>query len=66
MKHPDIGIGDRTIIRDAIIDKDCRIGNDVRIINRSRVEDGEGDNFVIRNGIVVVPRGSTVPDGMEI
>jgi hypothetical protein len=38
----------------------------VRIVNRARVEDGEGDNFVIRNGIVVVPRGSTVPDGMEI
>jgi|694.fasta_scaffold03004_9 glucose-1-phosphate adenylyltransferase len=66
IKLPDIGIGDRTVIRDAIIDKDCRIGNDVRIVNRARVEDGEGDNFVIRNGIVVVPRGSTVPDGMEI
>ena len=45
---------------------DCRIGNDVRIVNRAKVEDGEGENFVIRSGIVVIPRGSVLPDGMEI
>ena len=66
IKVPDIGIGHRVVIKNAIIDKDCRIGNDVRIINRAKVEDGEGENFVIRSGIVVIPRGSVLPDGMEI
>ena len=66
IKVPDIGIGHRVVIKNAIIDKDCRIGNDVRIVNRAKVEDGEGENFVIRSGIVVIPRGSVLPDGMEI
>jgi glucose-1-phosphate adenylyltransferase len=63
---PDFTIGENTVIERAIIDKDCRIGSNVRIVNERGLTDGEGDNFVIRDGIVVIPRGTVVPDGTVI
>ncbi len=63
---PAIGIGDNAIIERAIIDKDCRIGKNVRIINQQRVQEAEGDNYVIRDGIVVIPNDAVVPDGTVI
>jgi glucose-1-phosphate adenylyltransferase len=63
---PDIAIGENTVINQAIVDKDCRIGKNVRILNQRGVTDEEGANYVIRDGIVVIPRGTTVPDGTVI
>src|SRR5262249_23787039 len=63
---PDFTVGEGTVIEQAIVDKDCRIGRNVRIINRRGVTEDEGDNFVIRDGIVVIPKGSVVPDGAVI
>ena len=59
-------VGDGSVIERAILDKDCRIGRNVRIVNRQNVEEAEGDNYVIRDGIVVIPRGTVVPDGSVI
>lgn len=63
-----LGIGTDTIIRRAIIDKNARIGNNVKIINKDRVEEAEREKqgFFIRSGIVVVLKGATVPDGTVI
>jgi glucose-1-phosphate adenylyltransferase len=63
---PDLGVGDATVIERAILDKDCRIGRDVRIIERGRPANAEGPNYVIRDGIVVIPNGAVVPDGAVI
>ena len=63
---PNLTVGDNTVIERAILDKDCRIGRNVKIINRRGVCDEEGPNYVIRDGIVVIPRGDTVPDGTVI
>jgi glucose-1-phosphate adenylyltransferase len=63
---PDIGIGDGSVIERAILDKDCRVGTNVRIVNARRLADAEGDNYVIRDGIVVIPNGAVVPDGTVI
>jgi glucose-1-phosphate adenylyltransferase len=59
---PDIGVGEGAVIERAILDKDCRIGKNVRIINKKHVENEEGANYVIRDGIVVIPKGIMVPD----
>jgi glucose-1-phosphate adenylyltransferase len=64
--HPSFSVGDNTVIERAIVDKDCRIGRNVRITNRRNVEEEEGDIYVIREGIVVLPRGTAVPDGTVI
>ena len=44
----------------------CRRGHNVRIINRKGLENDEGDCYVIRDGIVTIPRGTVVPDGTVI
>jgi glucose-1-phosphate adenylyltransferase len=63
---PNKGIGDNTVIDHAILDKDAAIGNNVRILNADRVKEGEGKNFVIRDGLVVIPRGAIIEDGTVI
>jgi glucose-1-phosphate adenylyltransferase len=63
---PGLGVGDGSVIERAILDKDCRIGRNVRIINRRNIENDEADNYVIRDGIVVIPKGTTIPDGTVI
>jgi glucose-1-phosphate adenylyltransferase len=63
---PDLGIGAGTVIQQAILDKDCRIGSNVRILNERGVRNADMENYVIRDGIVVVPRGAVLPDGTVI
>jgi glucose-1-phosphate adenylyltransferase len=63
---PDIGVGDGAVIERAILDKDCRIGKNVRIINKKQLENEEGPNYVIRDGIVVIPKSIMVPDDSVI
>ena len=67
-KRIPMGIGSNSTIRRAIIDKNARIGCDVQIINKGRVEeaDREKQGFIIRNGIVVVIKNAVIPDGMVI
>jgi glucose-1-phosphate adenylyltransferase len=63
---PNVGIGDNTVIDNAILDKDARVGGNVRLCNRDKIKNGEGPNFVIRDGIVVIPRSAIVLDGAVI
>ncbi|HYV34711.1 MAG TPA: glucose-1-phosphate adenylyltransferase, partial [Gemmataceae bacterium] len=63
---PDLTVGDNTVIENAILDKDCRVGCNVQIVNKQKVKDQEGKNYVIRDGIVVIPRGAVVLDGAVI
>ena len=62
---PHVGIGRNTTIRRAIIDKNVRIGKDVALLNAAEVENADGPNgcYYIRDGIIIVPKGATVPDG---
>lgn len=61
--RPPIGIGRGSVIEGAIIDKNARIGCDVRVINEHGVEDGEErDDCMIRDGIPVVLKDATLPD----
>ena len=64
--QPPLGIGDDSVLERVIVDKNCRIGRGVRIVNRRQVREEEGDNYVIRDGIVVLPNGAVVPDGTVI
>ena len=59
---PRLGVGHGCHIERAILDKDCRIGERVQIVNRRNIQDEEGPFYVIRDGIVVIPKGAVVPD----
>jgi glucose-1-phosphate adenylyltransferase len=63
---PHIGIGSNTIIRRAIVDKNARIGSNVRIINQHNEENKDGDGYYIREGIVLVPKNAVIKDGTVI
>lgn len=60
---PPIGVGDDCVIENAILDKDCRIGNGAVIVGGANRPDMETENYAIRDGIVVVPRGAVVKAG---
>lgn len=65
--RPDIGIGSGSLIQDAIVDKNARIGKNVRIINETGViESDESTHHVIRDKIVVIPKFTILPDGLVI
>jgi glucose-1-phosphate adenylyltransferase len=63
-----MGVGRGTTVKRAILDKNVRIGSNVTIINKDRIEEADRPelNFYIRNGIVVVVKNGTIPDGTVI
>jgi glucose-1-phosphate adenylyltransferase len=65
---PPLGIGDGTIIRHAIIDKNTRIGKNVRLINEAKIENVDGPNgtYYIRDNIIIVPKSSIIMDGTVV
>ena len=61
-----MGIGERCFIKNTIIDKNCRIGDDVRINGGKHLEDKETDTYFIKEGIVVIKKGAVIPSGFNI
>jgi len=66
--RPRIGIGEGTIIRRAIIDKNARIGAQVKLMNEAGAEDADGPDgsYYIRDRIIIVPKNATIPDGTVV
>ena len=63
---PDVGIGGGSVIEDAIVDKNVRIGRRVTIRASGKPAEMDGPNFYVRDGIVIIPKGAVVPDGTVI
>ena len=61
-----MGIGERCFIKNAIIDKNCRIGDDVKINGGPHLSDTETDQYVIKDGIVVVKKDAVIKPGTII
>lgn len=61
-----LGIGRDVTLERVIVDKNARIGDGARLVNRSRIESSDGAGFFIRNGIIVVPKDATIPEGFEV
>jgi len=61
-----MGIGERCFIKNTIIDKNCRIGDDVRINGGPHLKDKETDQYVIKDGIVVIKKHAILPKGYVI
>lgn len=65
--RPDIGIGRGSSVEGAIIDKNARIGEGVTIrMHAAHEETIDTDDYVVREGIVVIPKNATIPDGSLI
>lgn len=62
--HP--GIGEGCYIEGAIIDQNVHIGDGVVLSNQDNVLEGEGENYFIRDGIIVIPKNTIIPAGTVI
>jgi glucose-1-phosphate adenylyltransferase len=65
---PRVGVGEGTVIRHAIIDKNARIGSNARLLNEAGLSelDGVGGSYFIRDGIIIVPKNAVIKDGTVI
>jgi glucose-1-phosphate adenylyltransferase len=63
---PPVGIGAGSVIRNAIVDKNARIGREVKVLNEAGESEKDGQGYFIRDGIVVVPKNGVLGDGTVI
>ncbi|MBL7722202.1 MAG: glucose-1-phosphate adenylyltransferase [Chitinophagaceae bacterium] len=63
---PLLGVGDRCYIKNAILDKNVRIGNDVRINGGTHLENTDHPLYTVKDGIVVVKKGAIIPNGFVL
>ncbi|NLD94324.1 MAG: glucose-1-phosphate adenylyltransferase [Fibrobacter sp.] len=61
-----LGIGKNCVIENAIIDKDVRIGDDVYLVNKDKIQNGEKDGIYIREGIIIVPKSTRIKSGFQL
>jgi glucose-1-phosphate adenylyltransferase len=61
-----MGIGKRCFIKNTILDKNCCIGDDVRINGGKHLADTETDTYVVRDGIIVIKKDAVIPNGYKI
>ncbi len=65
-KIPELGVGPAAYIENSIIDKNCRIGRNVRIVPGGRTSSDETRYGMIRDGVFVAPKGTVLPDGWTL
>ena len=63
---PPVGVGADTVIENAIVDKNARIGRGVRIVNEAGIKHADGDGYFIREGIVIIPKNGVIKNGTVI
>lgn len=63
---PLLGVGSRCYIKNAILDKNVRIGDDVRINGGDHLDNADHSLYTIKDGIVVVKKGAVIPNGFVI
>jgi len=61
-----LGVGRDSVLDRVIVDKNARIGRGVRLVNERMVREADGENYYIRGGIIIIPKGAVVPDGTVV
>jgi len=58
--NPKLGIGRDVVLNRVIVDKNARIGDCARLVNEANVQEADGDGYVIRSGVIVVPKDGVI------
>jgi glucose-1-phosphate adenylyltransferase len=61
-----LGIGRDAVLDRVVVDKNARIGDGARLVNSAGVDHADGEGYVIRNGIIIVPKNGVVPAGAAV
>jgi glucose-1-phosphate adenylyltransferase len=64
--RPCLGIGRDVVLDRVIVDKNARIGDGARLVNEKNVQEGDGNGYHIRNGIIVVPKDGVIAAGTVV
>ena len=64
--RPSLGIGENVVLDRVIVDKNARIGDGARLVNEKGVREADGDNYYIRDGIIVVPKAAVIEPGTVV
>jgi glucose-1-phosphate adenylyltransferase len=64
--RPRLGIGRDVVLDRVIVDKNARIGDGAQLVNEARVEHADGDGYVIRDGIIIVPKDGVIKPGTKV
>lgn len=65
--HPQVGIGSGSVIEGAIVDKNCRIGKNVRVVNDQKIDYTEDTGYcMLRDGIPVIVKDAVLEDGWRL
>jgi glucose-1-phosphate adenylyltransferase len=69
IQHPNLAevfeIGDDCLLEKVIIDEHVRIGNRVKLVNKKNLSTYDGDNIYVRDNIIIITAGASIPDGFE-
>ena len=67
MGWTELPAGANSVIENAILDKNCRVGKNVKITNKEGISEAnhEDDGWYVRSGIPIVLKNATIPDGFE-
>lgn len=61
-----MGIGEHCYLNNVILDKNCCIGNDVRIVGGAHKSYEDNELYTIKEGIVVIKKGAVIPHGFKL
>lgn len=61
-----LGIGKDVVLDRVIVDKNARVGDGARLVNTAGLQEADGDGYVIREGIIIVPKGATIAPGTVV
>lgn len=65
-RHIPLGVGRNVVLDRVIVDKNARIADGVRLVNERGIDHADGDGYVIRNGIIIVPKGAQVTSTVTV
>ena len=63
---PQLGVGNRSYMQNVIVDKNVRIGDDVRIIGGLHLQDHDTPLYTVKEGIIVIKKGAVLPNGFSL
>jgi glucose-1-phosphate adenylyltransferase len=63
---PRLGIGKNVTLNKVIVDKNARVGDDVRLVNEAGVDYADGDGYYIRDGVIIVPKDGIIKPGTVV
>jgi glucose-1-phosphate adenylyltransferase len=64
--RPRLGIGRDVVLDRVIVDKNARIGDGARLVNEAGVDRADGDGYVIRDRVIIVPKDGVIRPGTQV